>query len=89
MTSPIELPSDTRSLNESTLDPSLLEVPVVLAGTRPSAGSSDDPGGEADTDSGPESGLDTEPSVASLRAEILEKVAASATAVDSSVLRTR
>src|ERR1700691_3240475 len=71
-----DLPSDTGSLEGPALDPSLIEVPVALAGTPPSGGSPDDPGGEPDTAEGPESGTDTEPSVAALRAEILDKVAA-------------
>ena len=71
-----DLPSDTTALDGPALDPSLIEVPVVLAGSPESGGSPDDPGGQSDTAEGPESGADTEPSVAALRAEILDKVAA-------------
>ncbi len=42
----------------------------------PSGRGSDESGGELEVDDGPESGPDTEPTVAALRAEILEKVAA-------------
>jgi CDP-6-deoxy-D-xylo-4-hexulose-3-dehydrase len=48
----------------------------VVARTPRSDGPDEDPGGQADVEDGPESGSDTEPSVAALRAEILEKVGA-------------
>ncbi len=48
----------------------------MVAGLTPTNGAAKDPGGEPDIDEGPESGSDTEPSVAVLRAEILEKVGA-------------
>ncbi len=47
---------------------------MVLAGTPQSGRAPDDLGGEADLAEGPVSEPDTEPSVAALRAEILEKV---------------
>jgi CDP-6-deoxy-D-xylo-4-hexulose-3-dehydrase len=71
-----ELPSGNGALDRAGLSPSSTEVPVALAGSGPPGGSLDDPGGQADIDDGPNSGVDTEPSVAALRAEILEKVGA-------------
>ncbi len=75
MPRPTDLPSGTAALDGAALDPALVEVPVVLSDTPPSGGSAEDAGGQSDIDDGPESG-DTEPSVAALRAEILEKVGA-------------
>ena len=50
-------------------------TPVDLAGVPGRSSSADDQAGDQDIDDGPEPGADTEPSVAALRAEILEKVA--------------
>jgi CDP-4-dehydro-6-deoxyglucose reductase, E1 len=70
-----DLPSDIATPGGPTLDPSPREVPVPVARPPRAVRGLDDPGGEADTDEGPEPGPDTEPSVATLRAEILDKVA--------------
>lgn len=75
MARPTEVPTDATGLDRAGLDPSPIKVPEVLAATPSSSGSSDDPGGDADVEDGPGSGSDAEPSVAVLRAEILEKVA--------------
>jgi CDP-4-dehydro-6-deoxyglucose reductase, E1 len=76
MANSADLPSDVAAMVGPNLDPSLIEIPVALAESPRSSKAQGDPGGEADTAEGPESGIDTEPSVAALRAEILEKVAA-------------
>jgi CDP-4-dehydro-6-deoxyglucose reductase, E1 len=56
-------------------DPSLREVPVALAEPPSAAETPGELAGQSDIADGPETGADTEPSVAALRAEILEKVA--------------
>src|ERR1700677_3568167 len=70
-----DLPSDTTTTAGPVLEPPPIEVPVALS-QAPRAGElTDDPGGEPDTDDGPEPSPDVGGSVATLRAEILEKVA--------------
>ena len=71
-----DLPTGTKAIDGPTRDPSPVEVPVALAGADRPEEVADDPGGQPDIDDGPESGQDAEPSVAALRAEILEKVGA-------------
>jgi CDP-6-deoxy-D-xylo-4-hexulose-3-dehydrase len=76
MPRPIDRPIGTAALDGSVRQPSPVEVPEVRVGTPQSRALPEDPGGQSDIDDGPESGPDAEPSVAALRAEILEKVGA-------------
>jgi CDP-6-deoxy-D-xylo-4-hexulose-3-dehydrase len=70
------VPSDAPAVEEPVRDPPSSAVSLTsTADTHPPGGSSEDLGGQADIDDGPEVGLDTEPTVAILRAEILERVA--------------
>src|SRR5579863_6581298 len=69
--------SDTAAPAGSAHRAARVAVPVGVTADSPEAGGDpDDLGGQADIDDGPESGLDSEPSVAVLRADILEKVGA-------------
>jgi CDP-4-dehydro-6-deoxyglucose reductase, E1 len=70
-----DLSSDGAALDGPGIQPSPGAARVVLAGAARSAQPLDEPGGDADIDDGPESATDTEPSVAGLRAEILDLVA--------------
>ena len=67
---------DAVTLDGVSLDPSPVEARVGITGTKGPQIPLDDPGGDPDIDDGPESQTDAEPSVAALRAEILDKVAA-------------
>ncbi len=71
-----DLPTGTAATDGTARDPSSVEVPVALTDAKGREGTADDLGGQPDIDDGPESGQDAEPSVATLRAEILEKVGA-------------
>ena len=73
---PTDIPTDTATSARSAIEPSPGRVPVKLADTTTLDGSTVDVGGQLDVDDGPEPGPDPEPSLAALRSEILEKVAA-------------
>jgi CDP-6-deoxy-D-xylo-4-hexulose-3-dehydrase len=66
--------SSAATPDRQVIDPLPSQTPIVLA-NGPGRPVDDDKGGDPDIDDGPESGVDPEPSVAALRAEILEKVA--------------
>src|SRR5664280_3145682 len=72
MALPTDTDSDAALPDGSTGNSPPIKAPVMPADATPPGGSPDDPGGELEIDDGP----DAEPSVAALRAEILEKVAA-------------
>src|ERR1039458_2099921 len=72
MALPTDTDSDAAAPDGPTDNSPPIKAPVMPADATPPGGSPDDPGGELEIDDGP----DAEPSVAALRAEILEKVAA-------------
>jgi CDP-4-dehydro-6-deoxyglucose reductase, E1 len=76
MPHPTDVPSSAPTLDEQSLDPSADAVSLTRSNPPPPGDPPVDLGGQADIDDGPESRSDDEPTVAVLRAEILEKVAA-------------
>jgi CDP-6-deoxy-D-xylo-4-hexulose-3-dehydrase len=73
MPGPTDRPLEATMVHPPAVGPSVV-TPVILADGPPSVSDDERSDGDPDIEEGPEQGSDTEPSVAALRAEILEMV---------------